>query len=49
MPQIHNWTSRLFGIDDDSVARSDRETTLAQVVNRLGGYFMGLAGRLRAA
>jgi cytochrome P450 len=46
--QIHNWTSELFGIDDDSVARSDRETTLAQVVNELGGYFMGLAGRLRA-
>lgn len=46
--QIHNWTSELFGIDDESVARSDRETTLAQVVNELGGYFMGLAGRLRA-
>ena len=45
---IHDWTSELFGIDDESVARSDRETTLAQVVNELGGYFMGLAGRLRA-
>lgn len=44
---IHNWTTELFGIDDESVARSDRETTLAQVVNELGGYFMGLAGRLR--
>lgn len=46
--QIHNWTSELFGIDDEAVARSDRETTLAQVVQELGGYFMGLAGRLRA-
>jgi cytochrome P450 len=45
---IHNWTTELFGIDDDSVARSDRETTLSQVVQELGGYFMGLAGRLRA-
>ena len=45
---IHDWTSELFGIDDESVARSDRETTLEQVVNELGGYFMGLAGRLRA-
>ena len=45
---IHDWTSELFGIDDESVARSDRETTLAQVVNELGDYFMGLAGRLRA-
>lgn len=45
---IHGWTSELFGIDDESVARSDRETTIEQVVNELGGYFMGLAGRLRA-
>ena len=47
-PLIHDWTSELFGIDDEFVARSDRETTLEQVVHELGGYFMCLAGRLRA-